>query len=54
MTTAQFERQNHTIKELPKGKRKAYPSINAAKRRSREIQIAEDGSLGLGSVVVAE
>lgn len=53
MSAAQFERQNHTTRELPKGKRKVHDSINAAKRWSREKQIALDGGLGRGSIVVA-
>jgi len=32
---------------------KDYGSINKAKRASRELQIDEDGALGLGSVQIA-
>ncbi len=53
MSTAQFERQNHTTRELPGGKRKKHESINAAKRWSHEKQIALDGALGIGSVRIA-
>jgi len=45
-----FERNGHTIKNLATGERKPYPSINAAKRRSHEIQMGEDGALGRGSL----
>jgi len=52
MKDAQFERLNHTTRELPKGERKVHASINAAKHWSREKQIALDGGLGRGSVRV--
>ena len=53
MSNAQFDRQNHTTRALPAGKRKKHKSINAAKRWSREKQIALDGALGIGSVRIA-
>lgn len=47
------ERHQHTIKDLSTGKRKPHESVNAAKRASRTIQLA-NGGLGMDSVSVAK
>lgn len=31
-----------------------FKSVNAAKRKSRELQMQEDGALGLGSVIAKD
>ncbi len=53
MKKAQYERQNHTIKDLETGHREVYKTINEAKRWSADQQRILDGGLGLGSVRVA-
>ena len=51
MKTEQFYRIGRTIREIG-GKTTHHDSVNKAKRKSREIQLAEDGALGRGTVRV--
>lgn len=53
MKPTKFERNNHTIKELPAGERKVFESINAAKRESWKHQMGVDGALGRGTLKLA-
>ena len=50
MKTAKYERNHHTIKNLATGKRDPFRSCNQAKRKSRELQMAADNALGMGTV----
>ena len=54
MKEMKFERNHHTIKDMATGKRKPYPSVNAAKRESFKQQMDLDNALGRGSVRVVE
>ena len=50
LKTAKFGRKAHMLEEVATGKMTEFKSINAAKRESVKLQLANDGALGRGSV----
>ena len=47
-----YIRKGKNIKTIATGKTETFEYINEAKRKSRELQLAADGRLGGGSLVV--
>ena len=47
-----FIRDRNRIIKIEDGSVQKFKSVNAAKKKSREIQMAEDGAFGLGSVML--
>jgi len=45
-----FKRKSKTITTIETGEKESFKSINAAKRKSRELQM-QNGGLGKGSLV---
>ena len=53
MIPLKYIRDGQNIKYIENDRVERYPSINAAKRESRRLQIAEDGRTGAGSLMTA-
>ena len=53
MIPLKYIRDGRNIKYTENDRVENYPSINAAKRESRRLQIEEDGLTGAGSLMTA-
>lgn len=54
MKKAKYFRNGNKINTIATGEVVTYDSITKAKRASRELQMAEDGALGRGSLFVSK
>ena len=47
-----YSRKGNKIKNIETGDVEVFKGTNAAKRKSRQLQISEDGAIGRGSLVL--
>ena len=47
-----YERKGKKIKNLEENTTEVYKSINAAKRKSTQIQLSTDGAIGRGCLML--
>lgn len=51
MSATKFIRKGRVITNIETGAEERFEFINEAKRKSRELQMSEDGALGRGSLM---